>query len=85
MTDIINSSDYVALLNSIKQDIQTSRIKAHLAVNKELIMLYWRIGRQILNGQEERFCRICFNQITHFIKTQILGTMRPLVRQNSQM
>lgn len=52
MSDIINSSDYITLLNNIKNDIKTSRIKAHLAVNKELVLLYWRIGKQILERQE---------------------------------
>lgn len=54
MTEIINSPDYVVLLNDIKKDIQVSRIKAHLSVNKELVMLYWRIGKQILKGQKEK-------------------------------
>lgn len=54
MTDIINSKDYYAFLQSIKQDIQTSRVKAALAVNKELILLYWRIGNEILNRKKEQ-------------------------------
>jgi predicted nuclease of restriction endonuclease-like (RecB) superfamily len=48
----LNSSDYITLLDNIKMDVQTSRIRAHLSVNKELIMLYWRIGKQILDIQE---------------------------------
>lgn len=51
MTEIINSKDYYAFLQNIKQDIQTSRVKAALAVNKELILLYWRIGNGILERQ----------------------------------
>lgn len=53
MRDIINTKDYISFLNEIKIDIQTSRIKAHLAVNKELILLYWRIGNSILKRQSE--------------------------------
>lgn len=53
MTDIINSGDYITLLNNIKNDIKTSRIKAHLAVNKELVLLYWRIGDNILEKQKK--------------------------------
>ena len=51
--DIINSADYVSLFNDIKKDIQTSRIKAHLSVNRELVMLYWKIGHSILSKQKK--------------------------------
>lgn len=53
MTDISITGDYVHFLNDIKRDIQSSRIRAHLAVNKELILLYWRIGHSIIQKQKE--------------------------------
>jgi predicted nuclease of restriction endonuclease-like (RecB) superfamily len=53
MNDIINSKDYTNFLNSIKQDIQTSRVKAALAVNKELTLLYWRIGQGIIKRKQD--------------------------------
>jgi predicted nuclease of restriction endonuclease-like (RecB) superfamily len=53
MSDIINSTNYMSFLNEIKKDIQTSRVKAALSVNKELILLYWRIGKEILDKQSE--------------------------------
>lgn len=53
MTAIVNSKDYYAFLQSIKQDIQTSRVRAALSVNKELILLYWRIGNGILEKQRD--------------------------------
>jgi predicted nuclease of restriction endonuclease-like (RecB) superfamily len=34
---------------SLKEQIRTSRVKASLAVNSELVMLYWRIGSEIIN------------------------------------
>jgi predicted nuclease of restriction endonuclease-like (RecB) superfamily len=43
--------DYAAWLLALKQQIRTSRVKAGLAVNKELVMLYWRLGNEILNRQ----------------------------------
>jgi predicted nuclease of restriction endonuclease-like (RecB) superfamily len=49
--DVINSKDYISFLNNIKRDIQTSRVRAALAVNKELVLLYWRIGQSILEKQ----------------------------------
>jgi predicted nuclease of restriction endonuclease-like (RecB) superfamily len=40
--------DYVQWLQSLKEQIRTARLKASLAVNSELIRLYWRIGTEIL-------------------------------------
>lgn len=54
MTEILSDTSYVSFLNDIKKDIQTSRIKAALSVNKELIMLYWRIGNFILDKQKQQ-------------------------------
>ena len=44
---------YAELIQALKQDIATSRIRAHLSVNKEMISLYWRIGKQILQRQKD--------------------------------
>ncbi|MDQ5884162.1 MAG: hypothetical protein QG556_501 [Pseudomonadota bacterium] len=54
MNDIMNSKDYMTFLNGIKKDIQTSRVRAALAVNQELILLYWRIGNEILKRKKEQ-------------------------------
>ncbi|MES2214430.1 MAG: PDDEXK nuclease domain-containing protein [Pseudomonadota bacterium] len=51
-TEIVNTKDYISFLNDIKNDIQTSRVRAHLAVNKELILLYFRVGSGILKRQK---------------------------------
>ena len=45
-------SKYPELLEDIKARIRSSRIRASLSVNRELIILYWEIGRQILQRQE---------------------------------
>ena len=39
---------YAAILADLKDQIRAARLKAGLAVNRELVLLYWRIGRQIL-------------------------------------
>lgn len=41
-------ADYAAWLSDLKTQIRTARIKASLAVNSELIRLYWRIGSEIV-------------------------------------
>ncbi|MEY4531978.1 MAG: hypothetical protein RLZZ156_2701 [Deinococcota bacterium] len=43
--------DYPALLADLKTQIRTARTKAALAVNRELVLLCWSIGKQILEQQ----------------------------------
>jgi len=43
---------YEDFLRDLKQRIRAAQIKAVLAVNRELILLYWTIGREILERQE---------------------------------
>ena len=43
--------DYPSLLSDLKTQIRAARTKAALAVNRELILLYWNVGRQILEMQ----------------------------------
>jgi predicted nuclease of restriction endonuclease-like (RecB) superfamily len=46
-------ADYQAFLQSIKTRVQQAQLKAVVAVNTELIVLYWQIGKQILDRQEK--------------------------------
>lgn len=48
------STEYQELLISLKQRIRTSQIRAALAVNRELIILYWQIGQEILLRQSQQ-------------------------------
>lgn len=45
------SPNYAALLEELKQRIRSSRLRAALSVNRELIVLYRSIGRDILARQ----------------------------------
>lgn len=44
---------YFGLLNDLKQQIRSAQVKAALAVNRELISLYWKIGTVILQRQQQ--------------------------------
>lgn len=44
--------DYPVLLEDLKARIRAAQVKAALAVNRELVLLYWEIGRRILESQE---------------------------------
>jgi len=43
MSNILSNESYTDLIKNLKQEISKARIRAHLAVNKELIVLYWNI------------------------------------------
>lgn len=45
---------YDVFLTDIKNRIRTAQVKAALAVNQELILLYWHIGREILTRQQQQ-------------------------------
>lgn len=54
MTKLINlatNKNYKKFISDLKSSISSARLKAHFAVNKELILLYWNIGKQILERQ----------------------------------
>ena len=42
---------YDEFLQDLKQRIRAAQIKAVFAVNRELILLYWQVGREILKRQ----------------------------------
>lgn len=48
----LQSTSYETFLQDLKTRIRTARTKASLAVNRELILLYWEIGRDILERQQ---------------------------------
>lgn len=52
MNQLILDSDYKLWLRELKLKIKESQIKAALSVNSQLILLYWDLGRQIVEKQE---------------------------------
>ncbi|MEM1241606.1 MAG: PDDEXK nuclease domain-containing protein [Cyanobacteria bacterium P01_H01_bin.26] len=46
-------SSYPQFLQSLKERIRSAQVKAALAVNQELTLLYWQIGREILDRQQQ--------------------------------
>ncbi len=43
---------YAELLTDLKERIETAQLRASRSVNRELVLLYWQIGRDILTRQE---------------------------------
>jgi predicted nuclease of restriction endonuclease-like (RecB) superfamily len=44
-------SNYALLLATLRERIRSVQVRAALAVNRELVLLYWQIGREILAQQ----------------------------------
>lgn len=47
-------SGYGAFLKALKKRIRETQVRAALSANRELILLYWSIGRDILTRQKEQ-------------------------------
>jgi predicted nuclease of restriction endonuclease-like (RecB) superfamily len=45
---------YERFVEGIKQRIRTAQIKAAISANRELILLYWDIGRAIVDAQKDK-------------------------------
>src|SRR5436190_15817941 len=45
---------YDDFLRDLKERIRSAQVRAALAVNRELVLLYWQIGRDILARQQQR-------------------------------
>lgn len=52
MSEII-SPGYLQLFDELMTRIRAAQVKAALSVNRELVLLYWSIGRSILQQQEQ--------------------------------
>ena len=44
---------YDSFLHDLKEHIRKAQLQAALAVNCELVLLYWKIGRDILTRQQQ--------------------------------
>jgi len=45
--------NYDDFFRNLKERIRSAQVKAALAVNQELVLLYWQIGQEILHRQQE--------------------------------
>jgi len=48
----LDIAGYNHFLHELKTRIRAARTRAALAINRELVLLYWQIGRDILERQE---------------------------------
>jgi predicted nuclease of restriction endonuclease-like (RecB) superfamily len=53
MADEINfPTEYANFFISLKERVRAAQVKAALSVNRELVLLYWQIGKAIIDSQE---------------------------------
>ena len=75
MSNLVNHKEYIDLLAGIKARIQSARIAASRSVNRELILLYWDIGRSIVERQkDEGWGKSVVEQLSKDIQKEFLGT-----------
>ena len=53
MKSLVDNKEYFEALTALKQEIKTARLRAHISVNQELVLLYWRIGKEIIKRKSE--------------------------------
>jgi len=74
MDDISHKKDYGSLLGEIKQRIRSAQYEALRSVNKELISLYWDIGKMITERQEGRtWGKSIVEQLSKDLQTEFSG------------
>ena len=54
LTEQTSEQSYQDWLNQLKKQIRSSQQRAILAVNQELVLLYWQIGQNILQRQDQQ-------------------------------
>jgi predicted nuclease of restriction endonuclease-like (RecB) superfamily len=68
---LILPENYGEFLESLKQRVRSSQVRAALAVNQEMIMLYWHIGQEISsNVNKKRWGSKVIEQLSKDLKQE---------------
>jgi predicted nuclease of restriction endonuclease-like (RecB) superfamily len=75
-TALSDSKHYLQTLEELKSRIKSAQIKAHLAVNKEMLILYWQIGKVIVEQRKsQRWGSKVINTLSEDLKKEF-NTMK---------
>jgi predicted nuclease of restriction endonuclease-like (RecB) superfamily len=73
--DLEHSVSYSQLLTDLKLRIRTAQTRAAFAVSRELVFLYWSIGRDILSRQQaEGWGAKIIDRLAHDLQNEFPGT-----------
>lgn len=85
-SELMPEESYRDLLEELKGRIRSSQIKAAIAVNHEMIRLYWQIGKEILSRlQEERPRARVVKRLAQDLKAEFPGMKGFSVRNLTYM
>jgi predicted nuclease of restriction endonuclease-like (RecB) superfamily len=71
VSDSLLPPSYDRVLIDLKQRIQRTQLKAAVAINRELTLLYWYIGQQLsLRHQQERWGTKIIDRLAHDLKQE---------------
>ena len=71
----VSTTNYAKFITSLKAKIRSAQIKGAIAVNKELIKLYWEIGKETLEKQErERWGSSVLERVARDLQNEFPGT-----------
>ena len=74
--DSLSPAKYASFFKAVRVRIAQSRMMAYRAVNKELIDLYWDIGREIAERQErEGWGKAVVERLANDLKKEFAGSM----------
>jgi predicted nuclease of restriction endonuclease-like (RecB) superfamily len=54
MTTLMTPAGYESFLKGLKERVRAAQLRAGLSVNRDLVLLYWSIGRDILARQKDQ-------------------------------
>lgn len=75
-------AEYAAVLDELKKRIQSERLRVTLAANSAMVLLYWDIGKVILDRQERQgWGTKVIDRLSHDLKT-VFPDMRGLSPRN---
>lgn len=74
MNIITNDKSYVSLILELKDRVLKAQLRAHRAVNTELIKLYWEIGKSLSDRQQsEKWGSKYLEQVSKDLKSEFPG------------
>ena len=82
MSEIMQDKHYLSTLEEIKHKVKNAQVKAHFAVNREMLILYWQIGKTIVEQRKtQKWGSKVIEQLAKDLKSEF-GTMKGLSPTN---